>query len=183
MARPPSIPPPAPAPSMKYPPTSNDSYYLDPAPYSAPPPSLAVPPQPQYEQSFTSPESFEPAPPASTTSSPSYIPMDSVPPAPVASTSAAPAISNINNLFEALLKAGVVSSTGTPTSVGKAQPVTLAAAQQPVIDAKPENEVDPVREGARVYREAILSETFKLSTVEISRCVSCPRISLTVLVQ
>lgn len=97
--------------------------------------------------------------------------MDTTPPAPVASTSAAPAIPNISNLFEVLRKAGVVSSTGTPTGAGQVQAATIASAQNPE-DVKPENLVDPVREDTRSYRDDILSEKIRLTGADINRSVS-----------
>lgn len=157
---------------MKYPPSSsNNSYYSESAPYSAPPPPPIAPPQHQYEQPFPSHESFEPALPAHAPSTSTFVQMDVTPPAPVASMSAAPAIPNISNLFEVLRKAGVVSSTGTPTGAGQAQAATIASAQDPE-DIKPENLVDPVREDARAYREAILSENIRLTGADINRFVS-----------
>lgn len=170
MARPPSVAPHTPAPPMKYPPSSpNDTYYSEPAPYSAPPPPPIAPSQHQYDQPFPSRESFEPAPPAPPPpSSSTFVQMDTTPPAPVASTSAVPAIPNISNLFEVLRKAGVVSSTGTPTGAGQVQAATIASAQNPE-DVKPENLVDPVREDTRSYRDAVLSENIRLTGADINR--------------
>lgn len=171
MARPPSVTPHAPAPPLKYPPSSpKDSYYSEPAAtYSAPPPQPAVPPRAQYDQPFPSQESFEPTP-APAASSSVFVPMEVTPPAPVVNTSTTSTIPNISNLFEALRKAGVVSSTGTPTGAGQTQSATIASAQDPE-DIKPESLVDSVREDARAHREAILSENIRLTSADITRFV------------
>lgn len=83
----------------------------------------------------------------------------------VAST-APPTIPNISGLFEALVKAGVVSATSTPTGAG----ATIQAQN----DSKPQShDTQSPRESniedARVYRKAILGEDVKFSSAEISR--------------
>lgn len=68
-------------------------------------------------------------------------------------------ISNIANLYNALLKAGVVSATGTPTGAGE-----TAKAEE----TKPEL-VDPARTAAREYRKSILSNKLKLTSAAITK--------------
>ena len=84
----------------------------------------------------------------------------------VVANTAPPAIPNISGLFEALVKAGVVSATSTPTGAG-------ATIQVPN-DSKPQShDTQSPRESnvedARVYRKAILAEDVKFSSTEISR--------------
>jgi pre-mRNA cleavage complex 2 protein Pcf11 len=70
-------------------------------------------------------------------------------------------ISNITNLYNALLKAGVVSASGTPTGAGEtAKPE----------ESKPEP-VDPAKATAREYQKAILSQKIKLTSAGITKCV------------
>ncbi|OBZ70297.1 Uncharacterized protein C4G9.04c [Grifola frondosa] len=78
-----------------------------------------------------------------------------VPSAP--STSSAPA-ANIASLYSALLKAGVVSATGTPTGAGAT--AKAEASSQPV---------DSARDAARNYRKAILSHKVKLTSSDITK--------------
>lgn len=79
------------------------------------------------------------------------------PPAPVVASQVAP-ISNITNLYNALLKAGVVSASGTPTGAGET--------------AKAESKSDPVdaaKLSSREYRKLILSQKIKLTSAGITR--------------
>ncbi|EGO02188.1 hypothetical protein SERLA73DRAFT_159205 [Serpula lacrymans var. lacrymans S7.3] len=66
---------------------------------------------------------------------------------------------NIANLFSALLKAGVVSASGTPTGAGAT--------------AKPEGSsvapMDMGREASREYRKSILKHSIKLTTSDITK--------------
>ncbi|KAF7967370.1 hypothetical protein HWV62_34455, partial [Athelia sp. TMB] len=64
-----------------------------------------------------------------------------------------PAIGNIANLWQSLLKAGVVSSTGTPTGAGE-----TAKVEETKVEA-----VDPSRLAAREYRKSILAQKMKLT--------------------
>jgi pre-mRNA cleavage complex 2 protein Pcf11 len=132
-------------------------------------PSVAASPPTSYSHSQMAP----PAPPASYSSSQSlytYPQADSKapsavpplqPPQSVASVSSAPAlsgppVSNIASLFNALVKAGVVSATATP----------------PSNNSKPETQPsDPLRVGIREYRRTIMSQKIKLSSSEIARYV------------
>ena len=72
--------------------------------------------------------------------------------------SAAP-ISNITNLYNALLKAGVVSASATPTGAGETAKVD---------ESKP-GPVDPAKTTSREYRRAILSQKVKLSSAGITK--------------
>ncbi|KAH9049175.1 hypothetical protein EDB84DRAFT_1454432 [Lactarius hengduanensis] len=85
---------------------------------------------------------------------------------PVVASTASPAIPNISGLFEALVKAGVVSATSTPTGAG----ATIQAQDDSKIQS---HDTQPPRESsvedARVYRRAILAEDVKFSSAEISR--------------
>jgi pre-mRNA cleavage complex 2 protein Pcf11 len=82
---------------------------------------------------------------------------------PVAST-VPPPIPNITGLFEALVKAGVVSATSTPTGAG-------ATVQAPD-DSQSRDVQSPSEshlEDARAYRKAILAVDVRFSSTEISR--------------
>ncbi len=84
----------------------------------------------------------------------------------VVASTAPPVIPNISGLFEALVKAGVVSATSTPTGAG--------ATIQEQDDSKTQShDTQPPRESsvedARVYRKAILASDVKFSSAEISR--------------
>jgi pre-mRNA cleavage complex 2 protein Pcf11 len=113
ITRPPVQPPPqsypvAPNMSAMPPPTTYSQYsYNHAGPSSAPPQSY--PPQPAYPQGTPDVKpTFPPAPPVQ--------PVSAVPLAPTnrPSVSALPAVSDIANLYSALVKAGVVGATGTP---------------------------------------------------------------------
>ncbi|EPQ59475.1 hypothetical protein GLOTRDRAFT_55502, partial [Gloeophyllum trabeum ATCC 11539] len=140
---PPTIPsyPPAPA---SYPSAPN---------YSAPPSQPSYPPQPSYTPPQQESKPWPSAlPPASALLHASAAP-------PTAGPSSLP-LGNIENLFSALVKAGVVSSNnGTPTGAG---------ATAKVEDVKPD-EVDPARRASREYRKAILSQKIRLTNADITR--------------
>jgi pre-mRNA cleavage complex 2 protein Pcf11 len=79
-----------------------------------------------------------------------------IPPVP----SALPANSGtISSLFDALVKAGVVSATGNAASDG-------SGAKEG--DAEPQK-VDVDRESARAYRKAILAQKIKLTSADITK--------------
>jgi len=84
----------------------------------------------------------------------------------VVASTAPPVIPNISGLFEALVKAGVVSATSTPTGAG----ATVQARDDIKIQS---HDFQPPRESSvedtRVYRKAILAEDVKFSSAEISR--------------
>lgn len=85
---------------------------------------------------------------------------------PVAVTTAPAAIPNIAGLYEALIKAGVVSATSTPTGAG-----ATAHAQDDIhsqtsdVQAPSESKVDDTR----AYKRAILAEDVRFSSADISR--------------
>lgn len=85
---------------------------------------------------------------------------------PVVPTTAPPAIPNITGLFEALVKAGVVSATSTPTGAGATAHVQDDVQSQ-IADVQGHNEFKV--EDTRAYREAILVEDVKFSSADISR--------------
>ncbi|KAF7977675.1 hypothetical protein HWV62_3124, partial [Athelia sp. TMB] len=76
-----------------------------------------------------------------------------------ASAPPAPAIGNIANLWQSLLKAGVVSSTGTPTGAGE-----TAKVEETKVEV-----VDPSRLAAREYRKSILAQKMKLTSTSITK--------------
>ena len=79
----------------------------------------------------------------------------------VASASAAAPVGNITNLYNTLLKAGLVSATGTPTGAGEtAKP-----------DESKSEPVDAAKASAREYRKLILSQKIKLTSAGITRYV------------
>jgi pre-mRNA cleavage complex 2 protein Pcf11 len=69
---------------------------------------------------------------------------------------------NIANLFNALVKAGVVSASATPTGAG-------ATAQGE--DSKPDD-TDLEKKKSRSYRKAILAQKIKLTSADITKYVS-----------
>jgi pre-mRNA cleavage complex 2 protein Pcf11 len=153
---PPNLPPPPPPAPVKYPSTitypSTFTYHQTVAPNSA---SLV----PQYPMAHT---------PTYTNSAQQIQTPDISRPLSnsVVASTAPPAIPNISGLFEALVKAGVVSATSTPTGAG----ATIHAQS----DSKPQfHDTQSPRESnvedSRVYRTAILAEDVKFSSAEISR--------------
>jgi pre-mRNA cleavage complex 2 protein Pcf11 len=85
---------------------------------------------------------------------------------PVVSTTAPPAIPNITGLFEALVKAGVVSATSTPTGAGATAHVQYDIQSQAAdVQGPSESKV----EDTRAYKKAILAEDVKFSSADISR--------------
>ncbi|KAG6869287.1 hypothetical protein C0993_000040 [Termitomyces sp. T159_Od127] len=75
-------------------------------------------------------------------------------------STSSPAPAEITNLLTTLLKAGVVSASGTPQGAG-------ATAHEEA--AKGQLHEDLEREASRAYREAILSQPFTLSSTEITK--------------
>jgi len=140
------------------PPSYNGSSYPRPYPpppsYSnqGPPPGFPVPAdRPSYlQQPKTEQVNIIPLLPSSQPAS------STSPSAP--GHSSAP-ISNITNLYNALLKAGVVSSSATPTGAGETAKVD---------ESKPEP-VDAIKTTSREYRKAILSQKVKLSSAGITK--------------
>ncbi|KAH7914222.1 hypothetical protein BJ138DRAFT_1177497 [Hygrophoropsis aurantiaca] len=122
-----------------------------------------VPPAVQHSESINSSYHYQ------STDQPKSEPLDlsallstSVSSGPSTSTSAAPP-SNIAGLFSALLKAGIVSATGTP--VGDSSSAKAEGSTPQPSDEPSENE----REASRSYRRAILAETIKLTNADITK--------------
>ncbi|PIL37089.1 hypothetical protein GSI_00781 [Ganoderma sinense ZZ0214-1] len=141
-----SPPPPAPAPA---------SYPAAPS-YSQLPPIPAPPiaPQPPYQSQPPYPMAFE---------QPQQEPVDLTrllpPVAPVATTSVPSApIPDISGIFSALVRAGVVSTTGTPTGAG-----TSSKPEEPSQSADPESQA------RQAYRKAIMSVKIKLTSSDVSK--------------
>jgi pre-mRNA cleavage complex 2 protein Pcf11 len=85
---------------------------------------------------------------------------------PVVRNTAPPVIPNISGLFEALVKAGVVSATSTPTGAGATAHVQDDIQSQTAdVQGPSESKV----ESTRAYRRAILAEDVKFSSADISR--------------
>jgi pre-mRNA cleavage complex 2 protein Pcf11 len=84
----------------------------------------------------------------------------------VVASTAPPVIPNISGLFDALVKAGVVSASSTPTGAGATIQAQEDSKTQPH-DTQPSRESSV--EDARVYRKAILAEDVRFSSAEISR--------------
>ncbi|KAK7695922.1 hypothetical protein QCA50_000561 [Cerrena zonata] len=132
-----------------------------PAPARMPPPSVALPPARYPPPQHLPPPSAL----ASTPSVPSYpVPAFSQPKveptaANLASSSSAPPVPvpNISNLFNALMKAGVVSANATPTGAGQ-----TAKDQTPP-------PADSPKDALREYRKAIVSARIRLGSSDIMR--------------
>ncbi|KAI0771561.1 hypothetical protein BD413DRAFT_549604 [Trametes elegans] len=146
----------------------------------AAPPPVSMPPPPVYAPA----PSYSPPPPMPAVSSPpqsAYLqqppyashhgPMKAEPidlsrflaaPQPqqsaAASGSNAPPVGDITNLFNALVKAGMVPATGTSTGAG-------ATAKAEV----PTSPVDAEREAGRAYQQTVLAYKVKLTSADITR--------------
>ena len=77
----------------------------------------------------------------------------------VASSSTAAPIGNITNLYNTLLKAGLVSATGTPTG----------ACETAKADESKSEPLGAAKASAREYRKLILGQKIKLTSVGITR--------------
>ena len=148
--QPPQSYPVAPNMSAMPPPTTYSQYsYNHAGPSSAPPQSY--PPQPAYSQGTLDVKpTFPPAPPVQ--------PVSAVPLAPTNrhSVPALPAVSDIANLYSALVKAGVVGSTGTPTAssnVNEPQPGSTDSSSKSISE----------------HGRKLLSQRIELSTAGIAR--------------
>ena len=142
-----AMPPPPPPPQYarpSFPPQNN--YHAAPAPQN---PSYPYPTPLPPHQVYHQPK-LEPAPePASAPTAP-----------------AVPPVESITNIYNALLKAGVLSgsSSNTPTGAG-------ATAKEGTPQPAPQsmNTVDLVKEADQQYRKAILAVQMKLSSTDIIR--------------
>jgi pre-mRNA cleavage complex 2 protein Pcf11 len=85
---------------------------------------------------------------------------------PVVPATAPSTIPNITGLFEALVKAGVVSATSTPTGAGATAHVQDDIQSQ---TADVHGPSEPKVEDTRAYKKAILAEDVKFSSTDISR--------------
>ena len=141
-APPPVASPPPPAPIAQQ--------YIAPS-YSSPPP-IPPAPQPTYPTQPSFPAGFNPSALAAL-----------LPSQPAVSTTVAPpsAVPDISNLFSALVKAGVVSASSTPTGAGSSS--KLEGSTPPA---------DPEREAANAYRNTILSMRIKLTSSDIAKYVA-----------
>lgn len=147
ITRPPVQPPPqsypvAPTMSAMPPPTTYSQYSYNHAGPSSAPPQHAYP-----QGTLDVKPSFPPAPPVQ--------PMSAMPPAPT--NQGLPAVSDIANLYSALVKAGVVGASGTP-------PATLSAMNEP----KPES-ADSASKSISEHARKLLSQRIELSTAGIAR--------------
>ncbi|KZT20412.1 hypothetical protein NEOLEDRAFT_1245287 [Neolentinus lepideus HHB14362 ss-1] len=158
----PSYQSPPPQPSVpQYPPVPTT--FSQPATYGVP----ASEPSYSHQPSYSPPPRAETKPWASTLPPASALLQNTIAPATIpAGTSASVAgpssipLNNIENLFSALVKAGVVSSNnGTPVGAG---------ATAKVEDVKP-GEVDPARQTSQEYRRAVLSQKIKLTNADITK--------------
>ncbi|KAM5540448.1 hypothetical protein V8D89_005906 [Ganoderma adspersum] len=135
-----------------------------PSPYPAAPSYTQAPPMAAPPVALQSPYQSQPAYPV-TYEQPQQEPVDLarlLPPtvAPIASTSSglsAP-IPDISGIFSALVRAGVVSTTGTPTGAG--------ATSKPEEFSEP---VDPERQARQTYRKSIMSVKIKLTSSDVSK--------------
>ncbi|KAF7978412.1 hypothetical protein HWV62_825 [Athelia sp. TMB] len=120
------------------------------APMPPPPPQPpAYPPPASYPQAKSEPADLS-----------ALLALSQAGPIPTsASAPPAPAIGNIANLWQSLLKAGVVSSTGTPTGAGE-----TAKVEETTVEA-----VDPPRLAAREYRKSILAQKMRLTSTSITK--------------
>ncbi|KAI9063314.1 hypothetical protein FKP32DRAFT_1628211 [Trametes sanguinea] len=151
--------PPAPAPPAPLPAPSSYPAASSFAPSPPPPvPAMSATPQPSRPQqpSYTVPSE-----------QPKAEPIDlsrflSAHQASAPSTSAAPPVSDITNLFNALVKAGVVPSSGTPSGTPKGAGTSSHPEEQPQQAAEE-------RDAARDYRKLILSHKVKLTSADIMR--------------
>lgn len=84
--------------------------------------------------------------------------LSAVQPALVTSNAPLPRTNSLANLFNALLKAGVVSASGTPTGAGAPAKVEESTTLS-----------DPVENAARQYRKAVLKHKIKLTSADITK--------------
>ncbi|OCH92929.1 hypothetical protein OBBRIDRAFT_393575 [Obba rivulosa] len=157
-----ALAPPPPVPSQPSPPSAAMPQYSQPS-YVAPAPASypgAIEPVSHSMQAQPYPSMFD-GPKAEPVEIPNILTSQSPPVstgAPTASAAPPLPVNNIANLYNALLKAGVVSASGTPTGAGAT--------------AKPEESaenVDPARVAAREHRKKVLSQKVKLTSTDINK--------------
>ena len=144
-------------PSSSSPPPQAPQSYSAPPSYS-PPPSIPAPPiaaQPPYQSQPAYAVTYE-QPQQEAIDISRFLP----PVAPVPSASTAPTASmpDISGIFSALLKAGVVSASSTPTGAGSSSKAEV-----------PTEPTDPERQARRAYRKSILSTKIKLTSSDVTR--------------
>ncbi len=149
-APPPAVPPTKYTSALSYPPSS--TYHQTVVPAGA---SLHAQYPPSHSQNYSnSTQQFQ----TTDTSRPA-----AVNPVPTTSPSVIP---NITGLFEALVKAGLVSATSTPTGAGATAHVQDDIQSQTTdVQGPSESKV----EDRRAYMKAILVEDVKFSSTDISR--------------
>ena len=151
-APPPAIPPSKYTSALPYPPSFTYHQTVVPATTPLLPPRYPQPHAPTYPSSA---QQF----PTSDTSRAAAID-------PVVANTGPPALPNISGLFEALVKAGVVSATSTPTGTDATAHVQNDIQSQ-ASDGQGASEFKV--EDARTYRKAILAEDVRFSSADISR--------------
>jgi len=151
-APPPAIPPSKYTSALPYPPSFTYHQTVVPATTPLLPPRYPQPHAPTYPSSA---QQF----PTSDTSRAAAID-------PVVANTGPPALPNISGLFEALVKAGVVSATSTPTGTD-ARAHVQNDIQSQASDGQGPSEFKV--EDARTYRKAILAEDVRFSSADISR--------------
>lgn len=151
-APPPAVPPSKFTSALPYPPSFTYQQNVVPAGASLPPTQYPQAHAPTYPSSAQQFQTLDTSRPAAIN--------------PVVASAAPPAIPNISGLFEALVKAGVVSATSTPTGAGATAHVADDIQGQARDNQGPsESKV----EDARTYKEAILAEDVKFSSADISK--------------
>lgn len=159
LAQPASVPPqltPAPIPTQSYPTQMPYPSPAPPAPFPGPVEQPTYPlPSAYSAPSYNVPKS-EPVN-LSGLLAPQSLPVQPTPPSVNPPISTLAPMNSITNLYNALLKAGVVGATGTPTGAG---------ASAKVEECRPS---DPVRDAIRDHRKAILAQKIKLTSADITR--------------
>ncbi|KAI0638119.1 hypothetical protein C8Q77DRAFT_1089437 [Trametes polyzona] len=139
------------------PPVTSPSPYPA-APAYSPPPSMTAIPAPVSQPSYPQAPSYPAATEQPKLESIDFSRFLSSQTAPAASTSAVPPVGDITNLFNALVKAGVVPSSSTPVGAG-----ATAKSEEQATSAERE------RDSARAYRKIVLSHKVKLTSADIIR--------------
>lgn len=161
--------------SLTRPPQASPPALAAPPPTSSYPPSTSTYPysqQPTYTRQFQS--SYPTVPPPQPTGTYNYQSeptkaepvnlsalLSSAQSSSLPSTTPAIPVNNITNLYNALLKAGVVSADSTPVGAGSNNEERTPP---------PPNSLS--RDFTRAYRKAVLSEKIKLTTADVVRYVT-----------